>query len=165
MKQSREVSVINHRSELGLAVAVLASLMTFTYPAWPVVGPMALGDAGVVWTACVWGVAGAFIVAAWVVEDHPLVGRAMLVAGATALMGVGLTSGRIGAAWEIGPGPGLVALVPAGLGLVSAVLIGPVRHSERRSETVAKPPVPQALRTERPADVDTRARDAIRRAS
>jgi hypothetical protein len=89
----------------------------------------------------------------------------MLVAGATALMGVGLTSGRIGAAWEIGPGPGLVALVPAGLGLVSAVLIGPVRHSERRSETVADPPFRNVRRTERPADTDGEARDAMRQAS
>lgn len=165
MSKSRERFVVSRRSEVGLALAVLASVTTFTLPAWAFIGPMALGNVGVVWTLCVWVVAAAFIVAAWFAEDHPLAGQGTLLAGAAVLTGVGLISGRIAAAWEFGPLFGVLALTPAVLGLLSALLIGRV-HQPLEELRVASDEVNRApLRIRSQAETDGEERDAIRRAS
>ena len=165
MSQSRERFVVNRRSEVGLALAVLASLITFTFPAWPLVGPMALGNTGAVWSLCVWVVAAAFIVAAWFAEDHPLFARGMLLAGAAVLTGVGLMSGRIAAAWEVGPLFGFLALGPAILGLLSAFLIGPVHQPSEESHVASERSNRQPLRIRPQGETAGKEHDDARRAS
>ncbi len=152
------------RSEVGLALAVFASLITLTFPAWPVIGPMAVGNTGAVWTLCVWLVASAFLAAAWFVEDHPVLGRAMLLAGSLVLTGVGLMSGRILAAWELHPVLGGLALVPELFGFIAACLIGPVQETgtgQATGEQGAKEPL--QLRQEIQPDGDRE--NALPRAS
>ncbi len=154
------------KPEVGLALAVFASLTAVTFPAWPIVGPMALGNTGAVWTLGVWLVASAYIGAAWVADDHPVRARAMLLAGSVGLFGVGFVSGRTLAAWDLGPLLGLLGLVPSVLGLLAACLIGPISRMARHApQDAGEPARPTPLRAKPNAGLQEESDDTLARAS
>ena len=107
---------------VGLILAVLAGVLAINNAIWPI-APQSFvrPDLVAIWIAVSFAVGVAFLVAAFLAEDHTGVAKALLFSGGAVLIASGIFFGSL---------EGIVAatfdLIPGLLGIAAGFLIGPV---------------------------------------
>ena len=135
-------------NNIGIALAIVAGLTALGFGIWPIQPPQGRGEIGVAWGIGVYVVGTAFIVSAFVAHARPWLARAILLVGAVALLGSGLTFGRTWSVIQLGALAALFDVLPAILALAAAALIGPIEQSEaerRAQERGAMPDLPLSV--------------------
>jgi hypothetical protein len=123
-----------HWHNVGIMLAILAGVTIYGFGTWSIAVPQGRGDAGAFWGIMTWVVGAAFVAAAFLSHRHTRLAKIILGVGSVFLIVNGLSGSQLRAA----PGNGVPApvfeLLPAVLGLLAMVLIGPIQQSaaERR---------------------------------
>jgi hypothetical protein len=117
------------RHNLGTILAILAGLWAIAFAVWPVVPLPAHGETGTGWGVTVWVIGAAFILAAFLGDQHTVIARAILFIGSALLIASALVFGQIASALGLDFARAAVELLPALMAVIAGFLIGPIERS------------------------------------
>jgi hypothetical protein len=114
---------------LGIALALLAGLSAIAFATWPIIPLQSRGDVGAGWAIAVWIIGGAFIASAFLADRYTVISKTILFAGAAILVGSTVFFGQSFSLRGFDITSVLPDLIPAALGFVAGLTIGPIQRS------------------------------------